>query len=153
MPLIVEDLMTPCPYTVPAEVSVRRVLQLLHAHNLRHLPVVNVASEVVGIISERDLLDRGLTHLHGAPGDEARHDLRASDVMTSPLHTVSASTPLEQAGTMMMLNQYSALPVTTAGRIVGILTTTDFVRWLSEHAPTLKPDGTQGPMAPSQWSM
>lgn len=156
MPLIVEDLMTPSPHTVHPDATIHRVVQLMRAHNLHHVPVLDIGGRVVGVVSHRGLLDRGLARLHRedeADLQEVQTTTRTAEVMTRTLHTVHPETPLEQAGSMMMLNGYSCLPVTTVGRVVGILTTTDFVRWLTDHAPALSPDAQQEPRFGAHWTL
>ena len=65
--MVVERYMTPNPITVRPATSRRKAQDLLHAHQIRHLPVVQ-RKRLVGIITDRDL--RQLFPSSLAPPDE-----------------------------------------------------------------------------------
>jgi len=52
--MTVEQYMTPNPITVQPETSLRKTLELLQTHQIRHVPVVR-GKRLVGIITDRDL--------------------------------------------------------------------------------------------------
>ncbi|HEY7423521.1 MAG TPA: CBS domain-containing protein [Gemmataceae bacterium] len=57
-------------------------------------------------------------------------DLTAGDLMNRDLVTVSQETPLREAGRLLLLHQISGLPVVEpGGACVGVLSTTDILRW------------------------
>jgi CBS-domain-containing membrane protein len=54
--------------------------------------------------------------------------MRASDLMTRPVHTVRIDTPVEQAAALLTRQQITALPVSDKhGRLVGILSEADLL--------------------------
>lgn len=86
----------------------------------RHLPVVDHARRVVGIVSDRDLLRALADH----PGEA----LSVRQVMTRDVRLIAANSPAIEAAAYMLESKHSALPVVDAdGLLVGIVTTTDFV--------------------------
>lgn len=70
----------------------------------------------------------------------SRTDLTAGDLMSRDLVSVSQETPMREAGRLLLLHQISGLPVVEAdGTCVGVLSTTDFLRWQItnvEQSPT-----------------
>jgi len=120
----VREYMTVDVTTVTATTTVTGAAQLMRSSGVRHLPVLH-AGELVGIVSDRDLL--------GAH-DEAAQLQRVSTVMSSPVNTVDADQPLADAVRTILSRRISALPVLEDGRLAGILTTTDCLLAL-QHEP------------------
>ena len=134
--LYVSDLMTNDPVSVTPSADLQTARDLMDQHGIRHLPVVDEENTVVGLVSQRDLLQRVL-----APTDDltlsARHDVMSAitvdTIMTTDVEAVEPGLALAAAGQMMLENKYGCLPVVDGGRMTGILTEADFVRYLSEH--------------------
>jgi acetoin utilization protein AcuB len=105
---------------------------IMNRDRIRHLPVVD-GGRVVGVVSQRDLFQRGLAAALGY-GEIAQrkllHALRAKEVMSAPAVTVSPNLTLEQAGRTMLHERIGCLPVVDDGRLVGILTESDVMREL-----------------------
>jgi CBS domain-containing protein len=122
-----------------AEVAtVRRNDQLLIADDLmrlgriRHTPVLDDDSdEVVGVLSQRDLFRGALARSLGY-GEHAQQKvlgmLFVKDVMTTDPVTASPAMPLADAARLMLERKIGCLPVVEGGKLVGILTESDFVR-------------------------
>ena len=53
--MVVRDVMTEDPFTIEADASLDRAIDVMCAKDLRHLPVVDPAGRLIGIIAERDL--------------------------------------------------------------------------------------------------
>ena len=113
-----------------------RVLDVSVGSDIRHLPVLR-RGKLVGMLSDRDLR-RGLAKLRRRDEafDMARSpeipELRARDLMASPVLTVGPDCPLRSAASAMAEEQIGALPVVEDGRLVGILTQTDLLRDYAE---------------------
>jgi CBS domain-containing membrane protein len=86
---------------------------------IRHVPVVDEAGGLVGIVTQRDLLS--LEHKKD-PVTQLR------DVMRTDVATVTPDTPLRTAAETMIYNKYGCLPVVDDGELVGIITETDFLK-------------------------
>ncbi len=66
-------------------------------------------------------------------------DLTAGDLMSRDLVSVSQEMPIREAGRLLLLHQISGLPVVESdGTCVGVLSTTDFLRWqiMNAEQPT-----------------
>lgn len=126
--------------------SVRRNDQLVIADDLmrlgriRHTPVLEDHSDdLVGIVSQRDLFRGALAAALGY-GQHAQQKvlgmLVIKDIMSTNPVTTTPETPLADAARVMLERKIGCLPVLEDGRLVGILTESDFLRFAVEHAGT-----------------
>ena len=125
----VRDLMTRALVTVHPEDTLLRARELMLAHRVHHLPVVDGESRFVGLLTQHDLLAR----CPDAPVDGAlREDLEASlavaDAMVTDLVAVDEATDLGEAGRYLLEHRIGCLPVLHEGHLAGIVTENDYVR-------------------------
>jgi CBS domain-containing protein len=126
--------------TVALEASLKDVARLLIARGISGLPVVGDDGEVVGVVSEADVLAKerpapeevgALARLvHRAdPVAEAKGAARtAGEAMTSPAITIEPFWTIPTAAQIMLDHRINRLPVVHQGRLVGIVTRADLVR-------------------------
>jgi len=91
--------------------------------------VVVSGREVVGMVTERDLLKR----VAAGQRDFAR--MTIAEVMSSPAISVEADTPVLEASDLIESRGIKRLPVLDAGRLVGVVTQTDIIRGLISLSP------------------
>ncbi|PXF50308.1 MAG: CBS domain-containing protein [Candidatus Methanophagaceae archaeon] len=151
----VEEIMTREVVTVKEEDTVVRVAEVFREKKISGAPVVNERGEVVGVVSEADilkLLDNfkwytpfftalEILHLRGrGGGGEKLHDLqqeieragetRVKEVMSKDPRTVSPNTSIDDAAFVMHYTGFNRLPVVDSegtGRLVGIVTRADII--------------------------
>src|SRR4030095_16364680 len=90
--------------------------------HIRHVPVEDSEGRLVGLVSHRALLK---LLAKGAPRGEATVTVR--EIMTPEPFTVSSTTPTLEALEIMRRNRVGCLPVLDDGRLVGIVTSYDFL--------------------------
>ena len=110
---------------------------LMKQERIRHLPVLDDDGEaVVGILSQRDMFRGALAHALGY-GETAQRRmlglLVVKEVMTSQVVTVAPDAPLSDAARTMVERKIGCLPVVDGGKLVGILTESDFVALLARR--------------------
>jgi signal-transduction protein with cAMP-binding, CBS, and nucleotidyltransferase domain len=127
--LLVRELMTHPAVTVGPTSALRDVIQLMETNNIRHVAVAE-AERLLGLISHRDVLRSQEGSLSGAPSGEQAHMNRwieARWVMTKEVRTVYPDTPALEAALTLRSHGYGCVPVVEHGRLVGMLTDSDFV--------------------------
>lgn len=117
----IKDMMTKNPITVQADASVLNAVKLMKDHQIRRLPVVE-KGYLVGIVAQSDLLEAlPLSSAHGR---------RIGEIMQKNPVTVTPDTLLEDALRMGQKKKSGSFPVVDYGRLVGIATESDIVRYL-----------------------
>jgi CBS domain-containing protein len=124
--ITVADFMTKDLVTIRATDDLALAESLLRLAGIRHLPVVQDGA-LVGLLTQRDLLRSGVA------GRPVARDTAVREAMTKDPTTVRGGTSLAQAARIMLEHKYGCLPVTDdAGRLVGIVTEADFVRFAAD---------------------
>lgn len=113
--------------------------RLMHEKNIRHLPVVDQAGNLTGMLSDRDV-KRAMDPKF--PG--FNKGTVVGDFMNWPVVSVEQTTPLAKAVKMMMEEKISALLVTRGGTVAGIITSEDMLRVLYD---LLLHEGKDGKLA------
>lgn len=115
--MLVEKRMKKNPETITPEDYLAAALVKMYKGGFRRLPVIK-DGKLIGIITDRDLREHaGLLER-----------TKTSAAMTKDLMTVTSRTTLEQAAKLMLSHKISGLPVTDAGKLVGIITTSDILQ-------------------------
>jgi CBS domain-containing protein len=107
--------------TVGPESPVREIVAELTTRRIGAVLVVE-SGEVVGVVSERDIV-RGLA---GHRGEVLA--LTARDVMTSPVVTIAPTESVAGAMGLMTDRRIRHLPVVESGRLVGLVSIGDLVK-------------------------
>jgi predicted transcriptional regulator len=131
--LRVRDLMTKGVFAVEVDDNLATVSDLMDERSIRHAPVVQ-DGRLIGLISHRDLLRHALRGQAGAPPEverAAQLTLTAGEIMTREVATARPEEDIRDAARVMVENKYGCLPVLEGSRLVGILTESDFVRFLA----------------------
>ena len=131
----VSKIMTRNVLTLNVHDSLTKAEQLFTRHRIRHIPVVS-GSKVVGIISYTDLLKI-------AVADYTDDDLSVvtttynmfslEQVMTKDVVTVLSYTSIKEVAEIFVSNDFRALPVLYEDQLVGIVTTTDIIKYLLKY--------------------
>lgn len=112
--------------------SLSKAEELFKTHNIRHIPVVN-GDKVVGIISNADLLKVALADYNDDDTEVTStlyNMFTLEQVMTKNVATVLSFTSIRDVAEIFATNDFRALPVTYENKLVGIITTTDIIKYL-----------------------
>lgn len=135
----VRDVMTPAVVTVALDTPAKIIAELLEKHQISAAPVLDARHNLVGIVSETDLLhkityqddaDDGprLLRRHRIDREKARGTV-AKDLMTAPAATILPDASIVEAATQMERRGVKRLPVVDGvGELVGIISRRDLVR-------------------------
>ncbi|MGD8244650.1 MAG: CBS domain-containing protein [Anaerolineae bacterium] len=133
--MLVKDHMSKPPITIQDNVGVEDALRLMHSENVRRLPVLDRRGQMVGIVSELDLLKVSPSPATSLSVYEIPYllaKIKMKDVMTKDVITVAEDTPLEEAARVMADSKIGGLPVLRGEDVVGIITETDLFKTFME---------------------
>ena len=156
--MFVRERMTPNPITIAPDTSVKDALSLMRERKVQHLPVLDGRDQLVGIVSEKDLLYASpspVTSLSIWEIHDLLYRLKVEKVLTREVITVSEDTPLEEAARLMADRGIGDLPVMRGKTLVGIITKTDLFKAFLELLGgrrsgvrvTISTSGVKGTMA------
>ncbi|MFO1463273.1 MAG: CBS domain-containing protein [bacterium] len=131
--LLVRDLMTEKLFTVRPEHDLAHLNDMMAEMHVRHMPVVDEDGALVGLVSQRDLLRTAMDPAGMLPVSEQRELLRNTrvrEIMTVEVETATPDTDIAEAGNLMLENKLGCLPVVEGDQLVGILTESDFVKYV-----------------------
>lgn len=100
---------------------------LMQTNRIHHLPVVNDAGDLVGLVTLTDLLAATDSILRDADNRIHAENVAIRDVMVSDIATVDERASLRQAALFIEKHKIGCLPVLAEGRLKGIITDSDFV--------------------------
>jgi CBS domain-containing membrane protein len=132
--IAVSDAMTGRVYTVEPDDPLSLAWEVMRERGVRHVPVLDAEGDLVGLVTHRDLLRASLVEQNDLPRVIERALLertRVADVMVQNVETVSPDDELPDAARLMLEQKFGCLPVVEGRRLVGILTESDFVRWVA----------------------
>jgi CBS domain-containing membrane protein len=127
--LTVLECMTENPYTLSPDNTVDDARKAMDERKIRHIPIVNDNSELVGIVSQRDVLAAEDSSLVNTEQNRLASNRRValSAIMTTPVQTAEENADLRATATRLQRNKLGCLPVVKNSCLVGIITDSDFV--------------------------
>ena len=140
------DVMVSTVITVPPEASVQDVANVLMTNRISAVPVVTAGGDLVGIISEGDLIRRVETDTdhrrswwielllgRGPLAAEyvKSHSRKVSDLMSRDVITARPETPLRDVAGLLEKNGIKRVPIVADGKLVGIVSRANLVQALA----------------------
>jgi CBS domain-containing protein len=133
--LRVRDVMSREVHTVKRNDELAIADELMKQKRVRHLPVLDEDGEVCAVVSQRDLFRGALLRAlgYGSRAEELMlKQVAVKEAMSTEIQTTAPDTPVADAARVMIERKIGCLPVIENGRLVGIVTETDFVRLVAE---------------------
>ncbi|MGK5093776.1 CBS domain-containing protein [Deltaproteobacteria bacterium TL4] len=127
----VKDIMTTDLYVLQENDSVNLSRFLMESKRIRHVPIVNLDYDFIGLLTHRDLLALSVSTLAGISEEELaaiQRSIAVKDVMNVGIKTISPELDLRSAAKMILDQKFGCLPVVKGKKLVGIVTEADFVR-------------------------
>ena len=152
------DVMVLSVITVGLDASIQEVADLLLRHRISAVPVVGANGEMLGIVSEGDLINRPeaeTTHrkswwLDALASNEIlaaeyvkSHSRKVADVMTREVITASPDTSVAEVAALLERNRIKRVPIVKNGKIVGIVSRANLLQALAslkDEALQTRPD-------------
>jgi CBS domain-containing membrane protein len=130
----VREIMTGSPVTLKPEDTLDLANDVISLGRIRHMPVVE-DGRLVGLLSERDLIGAAATTIFGLKQKRKSALLKTvliKDVMKKRVISVKPDTPIKDAAHLMADKKIGCVPVVESGTLVGLLTTTDILRYVEQ---------------------
>lgn len=146
----VRDIMTSNVVKVHPDTSVSDIALLMTEHAISGLPVVDEEDQVLGVVTEQDMIVRNtrfkmpafITFLDAiiyleTPGQYRERVERvlgttAEEIMSEPAVTTSPDASIEELSELMVDRKMNPIPVVQDNRIVGIVSRSDIIRLMTE---------------------
>lgn len=134
--LSVRDVMVHQVDRVTPDTPVQKVVDIMVRQRLRAIPVVGEKQEVLGIISEWDVMRALLPHIPrvgeetGMKELEVPPELNARDIMTRSVLCISEELGVDEVAHLMINKDVEQFPVVSEGKLTGFLTRGDLIRKL-----------------------
>ncbi len=115
--------------------KVSDVRKLLADNSFHHIPVTS-GDELVGLISASDVL--GIS-VEGVEADDRSmdayldHQFSIESLMVTDLKTLPPTAPIRDAAALLANGDFHAVPVVDGGKLQGMLTSTDLIRYLHDQ--------------------
>ncbi|MFD8496086.1 HPP family protein [Amycolatopsis sp. NPDC059657] len=136
------DVMSSPVITVTPETSLKEAASLLSSHGFTALPVVDDDDQLIGIVTEADLIrdripkDPRYRHGDTGPGTHPSIPMTVRSVMTTPATGMGQGTDVNDLCQALVDARIRAMPIVDGGTVVGIVTRGDIIRVLArtDHA-------------------
>lgn len=134
---LVRDVMTRGALTVSPRRMVNDAWHTLATHHVSQAPVLNDAGQVIGLLLRADMAPLDLLPAPGAVRDALALARRpVSEVMVTPVPTVSEDTDLRRVASVLLDNGLPGLPVTDEqGQLAGFISRTDLLKAIASDPP------------------
>jgi CBS domain-containing membrane protein len=126
MPAIVSEIMSRNVIGLPPSATLAEARTLMQRHHIRHL-TVQTDDRLEGLVSQRDILAAQESSLEQGNNGDFLQQHQISEVMVHEVTTVSPRAGIREAALHLQKHKYGCLPVVDKGRLVGIVTDSDFV--------------------------
>jgi CBS domain-containing protein len=128
----VREIMMGSPVTLKPEDTLDLANDVISLGRIRHIPVLS-DGRLVGLLSERDLIGAAANQIFGLKQKSKSALLKSvliKDIMKKKVVTVSPDTAIRDAAHIMATKKIGCVPVVSDGNLVGLLTTTDILRYV-----------------------
>lgn len=133
---VAREIMMGSPVTLKPEDTLDLANDVISLGRIRHIPVAD-GGRLVGIITERDLIGAAASQIFGLKQKSKSALLKSvllKDVMKKRVVTVAPDTPIKDVAHLMADKKIGCLPVISEGLLVGLITTTDVLRYVESLA-------------------
>jgi len=149
-----QDVMVRDVVTVGPDTEVSEAVALLVKHDISAVPVLNGDDNLIGILSEADLLEReelGAEHRHPwwietlmpasklAEEFAKAHGKKVSEVMSTNVITASEDTPVSEIAALLERHRIKRVPIVKGNKVVGIVSQSNLIQALASSKPASEP--------------
>lgn len=133
---VAREIMMGSPVTLKPEDTLDLANDVISLGRIRHIPIV-ADGRLVGIITERDLIGATASHIFGLKQKNKSALLKSvsiKEIMKKRVVTAAPDTPIKDIAHLMAEKKIGCVPIVSAGALVGLITTTDILRYVESLA-------------------
>ena len=133
---VAREIMMGSPVTLKPQDSLSLASDVISLGRIRHIPVVD-DGRLVGIVTERDLIGAAASQILGLKQKNKSALLKSvliKEVMKKRVLTAAPDTPIKEIAHLMAEKKIGCVPILSAGALVGLVTTTDLLRYVESLA-------------------
>jgi len=149
-----QDVMVRDVVTVGPNMDVADAVDLLVKHDISAVPVVDSDGDLIGILSEADLLEReelGAEHHHSwwmeslmpssklAKEYARAHGKKVSEVMSTDVITASEDTPVSEIAALLERHRIKRVPIVKDREVIGIVSQSNLIQALASSKAAVEP--------------
>jgi CBS domain-containing protein len=149
-----QDVMVRDLVTVGPDADVTDAVNLLSEHDISALPVVDEDGDLIGILSEADLLEReALGAEHHRPwwietlmpastlAEEfaKAHGKKVSELMSTDVVAADENTPVSEIAALLERHRIKRIPIVRDGKLVGVVSRSNLIQALASFKPAVEP--------------
>ena len=129
----VSEIMTREVISLNTSDQLERAEEIFKSRKIRHIPIVR-NDKIVGMLSYNDLLRISFADAYSGVIDEVDSSVyemfSLDQVMVKNPVSIAPTQTISELATVFTKREFHALPVVEDGRLVGIVTTTDLIRFM-----------------------
>jgi CBS-domain-containing membrane protein len=144
--LTARDVMTKEVVSVTTETTIRELAEIITAHRIGSVPVLDSEGTLLGIVTESDLIEQDKSFhiptvislfdwvIYLESEKKFEKELKrmtartVADIFTKEVLTVTPETPVSEIADIMSGRKIHAVPVVAEGKLVGIVSRIDLIR-------------------------
>ena len=131
-----KDVMNTWVVTTAREISIKKAIDLMLEYKVSGLPVVDDQGQLVGIITEKDILQLYNTFT-------PLENITVEKLMTAPVIHFDEDESLDDIWQCLLQKDFRRVPVTSCGKVVGIISRPDITRSILEKMRCTSPVGAK----------
>lgn len=129
--MLVKNLMSTPVFSLKENDSLHSARSLMSLQRIRHIPIITVDNQFVGLLTHRDILSvttSKLAELDSKTQKEIDSGIPIREIMQTNIVTVEENTTVKKAAQLLLNHKYGCLPVLANDKLCGIITEADFLR-------------------------
>ena len=129
---VAHEIMMGSPVTLKSEDTLDLANDVISLGRIRHIPIVD-DGRLVGMLTERDLIGAAASQIFGLKQKNKSALLKSvliKEVMKKRVISAAPNTPIKELAHLMAEKKIGCVPIVSAGALVGLVTTTDILRYV-----------------------
>lgn len=128
----IKEIMTRKLITITPDTPVKAIKRLFEKNNFHHLPVLDLADNLVGLVSKEDFSK--IAYVFSLEFSKDKNEpiydnITAKDIMTACPLSLDPEDTIGLAADIILANKFHALPIIDNDNLVGLITSHDLLRY------------------------